>query len=74
MKHTRLLCGLLAMLLCILCLAACAKPDDTPTDVNTEEDETEAGGNATHDANGYELDSLPETLDFGNKEVNIGGR
>lgn len=71
MKHTRLLCGLLAMLLCILCLAACAKPDDTPTDVDTEEDETDAGGNATHDANGYELDSLPEMLDFGNKEVNM---
>jgi hypothetical protein len=58
------------MLLCIFCFAACAKPDDTPTDVETEEDETQ-GGNATHDENGYELDSLPETLDFGNTEVNM---
>ena len=71
MKSKNLLCLLLALLLCTLCFAACNKQDDPPVTDDDDEETTEGSDNATHDENGYELDSLPDSLDFGNTEVNI---
>lgn len=71
MKLTRLLCLMLSLVFVLVCFAACGGGDNTPVNSGTgAKDETGALDNPTHDANGFELDSLPE-LDFDNQQVHI---
>lgn len=68
MNMKRLLCLFFTLLLCFSCLAACAT---NPSGEKGTEGETDGTVKPVHDENGYELDSLPDNLNFGDREVMI---
>ena len=82
MKHAKkMVCLLLALLMCPTALIACKGSVDTPSTDTTDTDSGEAtqdvGNNDDNgwstDENGYVLDSIPSNLNYGGRDVIIFG-
>lgn len=75
MKKTMLL-RIVSLTLTALILAACftackKEKEDTSNSDNGDQNNTSVQTESIYDANGYLLDSLPDDLDFGGREVNV---
>ena len=83
-KFLKVVCFALVMLTLLSAFAACGKKDknDPTGSEETVSDTATGNGNnevvetekqIVYDENGYEVDSLPETMDFGKKDFNVLG-
>lgn len=70
----RIICMAMLAVMLISCFVSCAKAGDDAENedaVSTEGGAEENGDGIRYDANGYELDDLPDDLNYGGKDVNI---
>jgi len=74
MKSTRSLAAVMAMIMLLATAVACAKQperENTDTTAASGVSSAEETTKSIYDKNGYLLDKLPETLNYGNKKVTV---